>query len=84
MLGRRTEFEKELAKRIGPDRARQIVRELGRDVVSSQLFRAGPEVVAETVGRMASFYGSEASARLIASEVKREFSKIIEEVRNKP
>jgi len=84
MLGRQTKFEKELATRIGRDRAKEIVRELGKNVVSGPLFKAGPDVVAETVARMAVFYGPEASARLIASEVVREFSQIMERVRNKP
>jgi HEAT repeat protein len=75
MLGRKSEFEKELGRRIGADRAAEISRELGKEIVSNPIIKRGADTAAEAVALIAQHRGPEASAHEIAAEFVEQLSR---------
>jgi hypothetical protein len=55
MLGRKSEFEKALARKIDPDRAAAIARELGKEILSNPLMKQSANETAEVVATIARF-----------------------------
>jgi hypothetical protein len=68
MFGRKSELERELAQRIGAERAADIVRDLGREIVNNPIIKRSPEVAAEALAVIARHRGPTASSREIAAE----------------
>jgi len=63
-----SEFERELAHRIGEDRATAIARELGSELLSNPLLQRGAADAAEAAATIARFRGPSASPHEIAAE----------------
>jgi hypothetical protein len=68
MFGGKSAFEKELGKRIGADRAAEIARELGKEILSNPIMKRGADTAAEAVEMIARHRGPGASAHEIAAE----------------
>lgn len=74
MFGK-SRFEKELGSRIGAERAAEIARELGDELLSNPVMERGADVAAEAAAQIATFRGAGASAHEIAAEFVERLSK---------
>lgn len=63
-----SKFEVELAGRLGAERAAEIVRELGPDIVKNPVIDRSPDLAAEAIKGIAMLRGAAASPHEIAGD----------------
>lgn len=80
MFGRKSPFEKELAQRVGAERAADIVKELGSELVNSALLKKLAGDAAEIVATIVRFKGPGASAHEIAREFVTQLKRGVDEM----